>query len=64
MKEVEENFQGQNPSRAPARPVLADIPLSWANREIDIEGIRRFFIRYAAQAAVEQLKCEDQHDKR
>lgn len=64
MNEAKKSFPPKKPSRATARSVLGEIPLSWEQREVDIEGIRRFFIHLVAQASVEQLKSEDQHGKR
>jgi len=44
---------------APALP--NDAPVCWNARDVDVAGIRRWFIRRVAQAALEELKREEQH---
>jgi hypothetical protein len=50
--------------RATARADSAQNSVSWASRDIDIEGIRRWFIGRIALEAVEQLKRDEQNEPR
>jgi hypothetical protein len=46
-------------SRSPEKQCLGqDALLSWADREIDMGAVRRFFIRRIALEAIEELKRE------
>jgi hypothetical protein len=45
-----------------APPLSSEAPVCWNARDIDIAGVRRWFIRRIAQAALEELRREDQHD--
>jgi len=64
MGETKENFQSKSTSRAPARLVIGEIPLSWAEREIDIEAVRRWFIHRIAQEAIQELQQENRNGVR
>jgi hypothetical protein len=46
----------------PAEPLDVPPASCWQGREIDLAGIRRWFIRRVAQEALKELAREDQHD--
>jgi|HubBroStandDraft_6_1064221.scaffolds.fasta_scaffold3934933_1 hypothetical protein len=64
MDEAGKNLQVKKRSRATARMDSEEIPLSWEKREIDMDGIKRFFIRCVARAAVDELKRKGFDDER
>ena len=62
MADHANNFDPDSGPRAPARSVEKDSSL-WADRQVDIAALRRWFIRRVAAEAVRELKRE-QHDER
>jgi hypothetical protein len=61
MREEIHNLSAPPRGDKSAQPLPNDAVVCWNARDIDIAGVRRWFIRRIAQAALEELRREDQH---
>lgn len=63
LQEETHNF-GARPREAKSALALHnDVPVCWNTRNIDVAGLRRWFIRRVAQEALKELQREEQYDQ-
>jgi hypothetical protein len=61
MAEAPHNSESKTGPRASARSGESDQPL-WAGREVDIDALRRWFVRRIAMESLAQIKKERKHE--